>query len=113
MPVPSGVTDLRIEGISSLSGTFFMRAKVKDTNAFLRAFKNSKSLSLETSTRESDPYMAQPEKVHIIPYALSVGWEEVEKLKNAEYYAFSTAGWLGTLVIDRKNNVIYMNGNEL
>ncbi len=113
MPVPSGVTDLRIAGESHLSGIFFLRARVKDTNAFLYVLRSRQDFGLQASDKESDYYAAQPEKVRAIPYALSVGWEEVERLKNAEYYHFSTGNWSCTLVIDRKNKIIYINGDLL
>ncbi len=116
MPVPAGVTKLKIAGISSLSGHVWMRLNVTNVDAVIRAMKRNKALPVDGPT--DDPNML-PERSWILKseYAKAVGWNDVIRLKQPEYYEFPSnttgTGWTGVLIVDRKRRIIYVNGELL
>jgi hypothetical protein len=116
MPVPAGVTRLKIEGFSSLSGDVWMRLEVTNVDAVIRAMKRNKALPVHGPT--DDPNMLpQNDWIRKSEYAKAVGWGDVVRLKQPEYYDFPSnppgTGWTGALVVDRKRKLIYIYGELL
>ncbi len=113
MPVPAGVSNLKIAGESHLSGVVWMRFQVKDVHATMTAFK--KNLTLPAGEREDASLLPSKPEINS-DYAKAVGWADVLRIKNPECYQLSPnppAGWFGILVVDRKRKTIYVHGSLL
>ena len=113
MPVPSGVTHLKIAGEFSMAGIFWMKFQCDDIDSTLREFKRNAKVPLSGPTDTPNLFPSANE-IAQSRYADKVRWQAVRQISKPEYYEFTTqpigTGWVGTLTSDRSHKIIYANG---
>jgi hypothetical protein len=113
-PVPGGVSNLHIAGHGVMMGhTVWM--KFSATDAAIRQL--TKGVEPAYTDLESSSSRSSRQRIMSDKYARSVGWEEVLRLKQVEFYTFDFApggsGWVGDIVVDRKKHQVYIVADVL
>lgn len=115
-PVPAGIYNMKVAGIAWTSGDFWMRFQAKDMHAVIKTLKRNPVVPVAGPTDypnglDNMPYLVKE------PYAISIDWQKVLLIKKPEYYEFATnplgTGWWGFLIVDRKQNMVYVWGELL
>jgi len=114
-PIPAGVSNLKIAGMSSLSGEVWMRFQVKDVHAFIVSMKSNRLMPLTLEADGLSYYMLPtPSDAHRDHYAHAVGWNTVYQVKHPETYSYQSVspghGWFGPIVVDRAQKTVYIYG---
>ena len=115
IPPPAGVHDLRVAGMSSLAGEFWMRFRIDDAHLFLGVMRGNTLEPLTVSpmvlTAYVPPSRSEADGDH---YAQEVGWDTVYAVGHPEYYVFESNspghGWIGQMVVDRAHGQVYVHG---
>jgi hypothetical protein len=108
MPPPAGVRDLKVAGVAAMSGFAWMRFRVDDVDAVVKALPLSGPYKAsEIGLPKSQDYDKDFER--------AVGWESVHHIKRPEYYGFPNgdgySGWRGTLVVDRQRKLMFVRAD--
>ena len=111
-PVPSGVSHLKVTGHGFGQGhQVWMRFKA--TDAVIKSL---------TKGEEEEATLEEILRSHLYQFedkdALSVGWDEIRRIKKPEYCPFDAtngkgSGWYGFMVIDRKRRIVYLHAGQL
>ncbi len=109
MPVPVGVSELKIAGTAHLSGIVWMRFKVADADAFLNTLRRH-GFVLEAMAE----FSINAREAKHSPYAAIVGWEKSLQVAKPRFYRFHReplgTGWAGEMLIDPTQKIIYLHG---
>ena len=109
MPVPVGVSELKIAGTAHLSGIVWMRFKVADSNGFLNTLRRH-GYVVEAMEEFSNNARGAGDS----PYAARVEWEKSLLAAKPRYYRFHReplgTGWAGEMLIDPVQKIIYLHG---
>jgi hypothetical protein len=113
IPMPPGVSDVRVSGMSSLSGEVWMRFRVADVHAFLVTLNRDRAMSFSAPGQSDDEIPSPSEAAHD-PYAPGVGWTAVYAVRHPESYSFESDppghGWFGEMVVDREQKTVFVHG---
>ncbi len=106
MPVPPGVHDLKVSGITSLSGVAFLSFTADDVEATLKALQGNEKLPLGTKDQSVKNQLDFFQGRYYSDYMAQVDWGRITIVQRPEYYplpkAFHGSGWNGVLVLDRE-----------
>ena len=109
MPVPVGVSELKIAGTAHLSGIVWMRFKVADADTFLSALRRHGYV-----VEAMEEFSINARGAGDSPYAAMVGWEKSLLAAKPRYYRFHReplgTGWAGEMLIDPVQKIIYLHG---
>lgn len=113
IPVPPNVRAIKVAGEAHLSGIFWMRIETDNVNAVVRALKRNAKIPLK-ATNEPPDMMPPLSEIKQSQYAAAVNWSAALKIVRPEWYEFETVpqgtGWVGVVVVDRAQKVIYAQG---
>jgi hypothetical protein len=115
--LPPGITQFQAAGISSLSGEVWMKFRVNDVDKALQLIWNNKKRAFSVTDREC-PFLPSREDVRRSKYAKSVNWNTSFSAHAPEYFEFTfpenkSTGWVGTIILDRKQKTFYVHGGLL
>ncbi len=109
MPVPAGVSELKIAGTAHLSGIVWMRFKVADADGFLSALRRHGYVLVAM-----EEFSINARGAGDSPYAVMVGWEKSRSVAKPRFYRFHRepmgVGWAGEMLIDPAQKIIYLHG---
>lgn len=114
-PPPAGVYNLKVAGMSSLSGVVWMRFQVRDVHAFLADLRRDARVPVNGPPSISGiPAQSEADRD---PYSRAVGWDGVYSVRAPQHYDYGPLpegrGWIGEMVVDRGQRVVYVHGGLL
>jgi|GEM_PF-3095161 len=109
MPVPAGVSELKIAGTAHLSGVAWMRFKVTDADTFLSVLRRHGYV-----VEAMEEFSINVRGAGDSPYAVMVEWEKSRSVVKPRFYRFHRepmgVGWAGEMLIDPAQKIIYLHG---
>src|SRR6187402_1593995 len=88
--MPKGVTDVKIAGQSSLSGSVWMRFRVPDVHAFVAYMKQNPVMAFTDSDEPSSDVLSTEKEAGIDRYSRDIDWKPVYGLKHSQVYRFES-----------------------
>jgi hypothetical protein len=108
---PAGITDLKVAGLSHLSGEVWMRLRVRDVDAVLAEIKQRSPRGLKGPDKDLEVFPPFPSSRE---YTGAVGWEALKRVRKPQYYGFPKqfggSGWGGVIVVDRDRKLLFVQG---
>lgn len=118
--VPTGISNLKIAGTSSMAGEVWIRFRSQNVHAVLTALRNTNGLTT-TGPAPSPDDIAMPSVATWSNandrYKDAVGWQAIKSVKKPEYYGYEWSpqgqGWFGIIAVDRQHGDFYIYGIEM